>query len=98
VLVTQHGVPFAEPDWLARPFARIGDAFAHTHCYLASVPANYGGFLAFTMASDSAQASNAALPDLRHRHGNAAIAARYDTPDIHNGAFSLPPYVSEIIA
>ena len=98
VLVTQHGVPFAEPDWLARPFARIGDAFAHTRCYLASVPANYGGFLAFTMASDSAGAFDVTMPELRRRHANASVTPRYYTPDIHQAAFALPPYITEIIA
>lgn len=70
---------------------------ADTRCYLASVSADYGGFLAFTMASDSAEAFNAALPELRRQHEHTAIAARYYTPDIHRAAFALPPYVAGII-
>ncbi|MBT5664113.1 MAG: polyamine aminopropyltransferase [Rhodospirillaceae bacterium] len=97
VLVSQFGVPFAEPEWLARPYLRLTDSFTHTQCYLAPVPANYGGFLAFCMASGENEPFDAPQETLESRFSAAGVETRYYTPALHRAAFALPPYVAEII-
>ncbi|MBL4720261.1 MAG: polyamine aminopropyltransferase [Alphaproteobacteria bacterium] len=97
VLVSQFGVPFAEPEWLARPYLRLTDSFPRTACYLVPVPANYGGFLAFCMASGSVEPFQLDSGTLQSRFRDAGVVTRYYTPDIHKAAFALPPYVAEII-
>jgi spermidine synthase len=97
VLTSQFGVPFAEPEWLARPFLRLRDSFPHTGCYLVPVPAHYGGFLAFCMASGSNTPFEVDPGTLKDRFDNAHIKTRYYTPEMHKAAFALPPYVAEII-
>jgi spermidine synthase len=97
VLTSQFGVPFAEPEWLARPVLRLKDSFANTGCYLVPVPAHYGGFLAFCMASGS-DAPFGVNPDiLQNRFTDARLETRYYTPEMHKAAFAIPPYVAEII-
>lgn len=97
ILVSQFGVPFAEPEWLARPYLRLQDAFAATACYLVPVPANYGGFLAICLASQSAESQNVAPEQLKQRFQDAGISTKYYTPDMHKASFALPPYVTEIL-
>jgi spermidine synthase len=98
VLTSQFGVPFAEPEWLARPYLRLTDSFPNTGCYLVPVPANYGGFLAFCMASGSDAPFNVEPDTLQDRFTAAGVETRYYTPEMHKAAFALPPYVAEIIS
>lgn len=98
VLTSQFGVPFAEPEWLARPYLRLTDSFPNAGCYLVPVPANYGGFLAFCMASGSDAPFNVEPDTLQDRFTAAGVETRYYTPEMHKAAFALPPYVAEIIS
>lgn len=98
VLVSQFGVPFAEPEWLARPYLRLTDSFSNTGCYLVPVPANYGGFLAFCMASGESEPFAVSQETLESRFSAAGVETRYYTPALHRAAFALPPYVAEIIS
>ena len=98
VLVSQFGVPFAEPEWLARPYLRLTESLPEAACYLAPVPANYGGFLAFCMVSGNDAPFAVSQEVLKRRFAVAGIETRYYTPEMHRAAFALPPYVAEIIS
>ena len=97
VLVTQNALPFFDRDWLGKPLARLRKIFADVGCYRVAAPSFYGGFMAFGWASENAALRMPALADLERRFQDAAIGARYYTPEIHRAAFALPPYVSGML-
>jgi spermidine synthase len=98
VLVTQAGVPFTQPDTLRRTHGAHRALFADASCFLAAVPSYSGGAMAFGWASDDLALRQAPLEVLTRRFGEAAIASRYYTPEVHRAAFALPPYVSALLA
>ncbi len=97
VLVTQNGVPFLQSGELAGTLACLRPLFADTTCYLATVPTYVGGPMAFGWASDDSALRETPLETLRNRFANAAIETRYYTPEVHQAAFVLPPYIRTLM-
>lgn len=96
VLVTQNGVPFFQAGQLAGSMASFRRHFADATCYLAAVPTYTGGPIALGFASDDPGRRGDA-EQLAMRYAAAGIATRYYAPDIHVGAFALPPEIRRII-
>ncbi len=97
LLVTQNAVPFTEPESLGAPLAALGESFAATACYRVAVPSFYGGDMVFAMAGQTPEGLRVADLELEARFAAAALATRYYTPAMHQGAFALPPYIAEMI-
>ena len=98
VLVTQNALPFFDRDWLRKPITRLRKIFADVGCYQVAVPSFYGGFMAFSWASEDASLRQADGDLLEARFRKADLHTRYYTPAIHRAAFALPPYVSGMLA
>jgi len=98
ILVTQNGVPFMQPDELKNTVTHLRHLFNDASCYLASIPTYVGGPMALGWASDNPDVRTVAQSVLEERYAAAGIKTRFYTPAVHRGAFSLPGYVSEIIA
>jgi len=98
ILVTQNGVPFLQGAELTGTLACFRRHFADATCYLATVPTYFGGPMAFGWASDDPSPRRVALETLRARFAAAAIETGYYTPEVHLGAFALPPYIAKLIA
>ena len=98
VLVTQNGVPFLQGAELTGTLACFRRHFADATCYLATVPSYFGGPMAFGWASDDPAPRRVGLDTLRARFAAAAIETAYYTPEVHLGAFALPPYIAKLIA
>ncbi|MGH7057236.1 MAG: polyamine aminopropyltransferase [Acetobacteraceae bacterium] len=100
VVVNQCGVPFLQADELIETSRRRRKSFPEVTAYLAAVPSYIGGFMALGWSAKDA--SLAALPsaEIRRRASAAGILGqtRYWTPEIHAGAFHLPPYIAELLA
>ncbi|MCG8548642.1 MAG: polyamine aminopropyltransferase [Alphaproteobacteria bacterium] len=97
VLVTQNGVPFFQGDELTQTIACLRPLFRDTSCYLAAVPGYTGGVMAFGWATDDEALRQTPLDRLRERHGASGIATRHYTPEVHIGAFALPPWVADLM-
>lgn len=97
VLVTQAGVPFFQGPQIASAHALLSGLFAHASFYLAAVPTYTGGPIALGFASD-ADLAPGDLGALRQRWAAAGLATRYYAPDVHVGAFALPPAVRGLFA
>lgn len=96
ILVTQNGVPFLQGSELTGTMQAFRRLFADATCYLATVPTYAGGPMAFGWGTDgSARATD--LAALTARFAETAITTDYYTPEVHLGAFALPPYVSRLI-
>jgi len=97
VVVNQCGVPFMQADELHETSARRAKFFPHVTAYVAAVPTYVGGFMTLGWAAKDPALTDAAVAEIRDRAAAAGIlgTTRYWTPEIHVGAFHLPPYIAE---
>ncbi|MDF0603937.1 polyamine aminopropyltransferase [Psychromarinibacter sp. C21-152] len=96
VLVTQNGVPFMQGDELTNTMRAFKALFSDWTCYLATIPTYAGGPMAFGWGTDG-EARQVDLETLKKRFAAADIATDYYTPEVHLGAFALPPYVARLM-
>ncbi len=96
VIVNQCGVPFMQADELRETSLRRAKFFLHVGAYVAAVPTYVGGFMTLGWAAKDAGLTGLAAEVIRARAGSAGIlgTTRYWTPEIHVGAFNLPPYIA----
>jgi spermidine synthase len=96
VIVNQCGVPFMQADELRETSARRAKFFPHVSAYLAAVPTYVGGFMALGWAAKDATLTRLGVAEVRARAQAAGIlgTTQYWTPEIHVGAFNLPPYIA----
>ncbi len=97
LIVNQCGVPFMQAEELRDTNLRRAKSFADTWAYVAAVPTYVGGFMTLGWAAKDASLRQHDAATIRARAEAAGIAGktRYWTPEIHVGAFHLPPYISE---
>jgi spermidine synthase len=96
ILVTQNGVPFLQGEELTNTMRAFRALFSDATCYLATIPTDAGGPMAFGWGTDGA--ARATPPDvLQGRFDAAGIATDYYTPEVHKAAFALPGYVARLI-
>ncbi|MBT5497566.1 MAG: polyamine aminopropyltransferase [Alphaproteobacteria bacterium] len=96
ILVTQNGVPFVQGEELSGTLSVFRELFKSVTCYRASVPAYIGGDMTFGWGSDDIRCADVPLDILRERFKDSGIETNYYTPDVHRGAFALPPYISRL--
>ena len=96
VVVNQCGVPFQQADELRETSARRAKVFPHVTAYVAAVPTYVGGFMTLGWAGKDPAMTALAAPELRARAAAAGIlgTTSYWSPEIHAGAFQLPPYIA----
>ena len=100
VVVNQGGVPFMQGEELRLSSARRAAFFPDTDAYLIAVPTYVGGFMAIGWgAKDPACRRAVTAAEVERRAAEAGIlgTTRYWTPEVHLGAFNLPPYVAECL-
>jgi len=97
VIVNQCGVPFMQAEELHETSLRRSRAFADIWAYVAAVPTYVGGFMTLGWAAKDASLRQVPVETIRARAAAAGILGltRYWTPEIHVGAFHLPPYIAE---
>jgi len=97
LVVNQCGVPFMQADELRETSVRRAKFIPHVGAYVAAVPTYVGGFMTLGFAAKQAGLGQVPVETIRAR----AIAAgmldqtKYWTPEIHVGAFNLPPYIAQ---
>lgn len=96
LIVNQCGVPFMQADELHETSARRAQFFPHVSAYVAAVPTYVGGFMTLGIASKGKNPAQQNAEEVRARAVQAGIAGKTDywTPEIHVGAFNLPPYIA----
>ncbi len=95
LIVNQCGVPFMQADELRETSLRRKQFFPYVTAYVAAVPTYVGGFMTLGWAAKSAGLTTVPVAEIRARADAAGIlgTTRYWTPEIHAGAFNLPPYI-----
>ncbi len=91
LMVAQTESPFVNADLIRSVQARIHSVFPDTYLYLASIPTYPSGLWSFTLGS---RRYNPLFPENPY----VPQDTRYYTPDVHQGAFSLPRFVSDLTA
>jgi spermidine synthase len=96
LVVNQCGVPFMQADELHETSARRRKFFPHVSAYVAAVPTYVGGFMTLGWAAKDASLAATPVETIRSRAEQAGIleTTQYWTPEIHAGAFNLPPYIA----
>jgi len=96
LIVNQCGVPFMQADELRETSVRRRKFFPHVTAYVAAVPTYVGGFMTLGWAAKDASLAATRVETIRERARQAGIlgTTQYWTPEIHAGAFNLPPYIA----
>ena len=86
-----------QADELRETSARRAKFFPYVTAYVAAVPTYVGGFMTLGWAAKDASLTRVGVDEVRARANAAGIlgTTRYWTPEIHVGAFNLPPYIGE---
>ena len=95
ILTAQNGVPFFQRRELRDARDRLSSLFADVAFYFAPIPTYYGGYMAFGWATDNRDLRRQSVDHIRERFEAAALETRFYTPEIHVGAFNVPPFVAE---
>jgi spermidine synthase len=97
LVVNQCGVPFMQSDELHDTSTRRAKFFPYVTAYVAAVPTYVGGFMTLGWAAKDASLTRAGVEEIRTRAASSGIlgGAKYWTPEIHVGAFNLPPYIAQ---
>ncbi|MDI3307107.1 MAG: polyamine aminopropyltransferase [Acetobacteraceae bacterium] len=97
LVVNQCGVPFMQADELRDTSLRRAKSFPDVFAYVAAVPTYVGGFMTLGWAAKDATCRKHRVEEIRQRAAAAGIlgSTRYWTPEIHVGAFNLPPYIAQ---
>jgi spermidine synthase len=97
LIVNQCGVPFMQADELRETSLRRGKFFPDISAYVAAVPTYVGGFMTLGWSAKTQGLRSVPVEEIRRRAEAAGIlgTTRYWTPEIHVGAFNLPPYIAE---
>ncbi len=100
LVVNQCGVPFMQAEELRVTAARRAKAFPDNWAYVAAVPTYVGGFMTLGWAARDARMRAVPVAEIHRRAEVAGIlgTTRYWTPEIHAGAFNLPPYIAAQLA
>ena len=100
IIVNQCGVPFMQADELRETTLRRAKFFPCVSAYVAAVPTYVGGFMTLGIASKDKEFAVSEVDQIRARATTAGILSltRYWTPEIHVGAFNLPPYIAVHVA
>jgi spermidine synthase len=96
LVVNQCGVPAMQADELRDTSIRRHKFFPHVTAYVAAVPTYVGGFMTLGWAGKDAAQTALPVQTIRARAEAAGIlgSTQYWTPEIHVGAFHLPPYIA----
>ena len=99
LVVNQCGVPFMQPDELRDTSRRRARHFPHVCAYVAAVPTYVGGLMTLGLAAKAPGQDRLSAATIRDRAAAAGIlgTTRYWTPEIHAGAFNLPPYIADLL-
>ncbi len=95
LIVNQCGVPFMQADELRETSLRRRQFFPVVGAYVAAVPTYVGGFMTLGFAAKQTGLDQTPVETIRARAQAAGIEELTDywTPEIHVGAFHLPPYI-----
>lgn len=97
LVVNQCGVPFMQADELRETSVRRRKFFPYVSAYVAAVPTYVGGLMTLGWAAKDGGLTSVPVETIRARAAATGLLGEtgYWTPEIHVGAFNLPPYIAK---
>ena len=97
--MTQNGVPFQQADELRQSCRHFRQSFADAWAYRCTVPTYVLGELALGWATDNLDLRRVPVEELERRFAVAGLEGKtkYYAPDVHAGAFALPPFIRAVV-
>lgn len=97
LLAAQSNSPIYMASQLKAQLSNLRAVFPIVRTYIGLVPTYPGGVWSFTIASKRHDPTRLSLDDLSARVASAGLTTRYYTPQIHQAAFVLPPFIAELV-
>ena len=96
LVVNQNGVPFMQAEELRETSLRRARHLPFVSAYVAAVPTYVGGLMTLGIAAKVGGLDRVPVELIRERAEAAGISGttNYWTPELHVGAFNLPPYIA----
>jgi spermidine synthase len=96
LIVNQCGVPAMQAEELRETSLRRQNSFPDVWAYVAAVPTYVGGFMTLGWAAKDETLRHVGVEEIRRRAEVAGVleTTGYWTPEMHVGAFTLPPYIA----
>jgi spermidine synthase len=98
VMVTQSGVPLWEPISSELTHAGLKPAIKDFGFYRAAIPTYAGGDMLLGWGSNDPAKRQTPIETLRERFKASGIKTKFYTPEVHHGAFAIPPVYLEHLA
>ncbi|NPA27129.1 MAG: polyamine aminopropyltransferase [Chloroflexi bacterium] len=96
IVSAQSGSPWIQPEVVQRNWYAMEPHFAKRALYLGHVPTYPGGLWAFALATPQGELYPP-LKTLRARFAARKLRTNYYTPQGHEAAFVLPPFVQRLL-
>ncbi len=93
ILVTQSGVPFMQPTGIYNMQNMLSKFFEAVDFYQATIPTYVGGSMVFGFATN---AKTNSFDEIKRRTTTLQNQLHYWTPEIHQAAFLLPPFLQAL--
>ncbi len=97
LVAAQSGSPWLQPEVVTRNWRAMKPHFDHLALYLASIPTYPGGLWSFTLGARGLNPDQVKPEVLAKRFHERGLGTRYYTPEMHRAAFTLPPFVAELL-
>ena len=99
IIVNQCGVPFMQSEEIHQSTQRRSAIFPFVTAYAVAVPTYVGGFMTLGIASKASLDRRNETISIERAAERAGILGHteYWTPQVHAGAFSLPPYIARLL-
>jgi spermidine synthase len=97
IAVAQSGSPWFQPELIARATGAMRTCFPLTRLYLGFVPTYPAGLWAFALGTRGHDPASISLEELTKRFAPLRGKTRYFTPEIYRAAFTLPPFIEDLL-
>lgn len=92
VIAVQSGSPLYQQDLIRSVRANLREAYRHVDTFFATIPTYPGGLWSFTIGSQWVDPRD--LNDQSNAVKTREFGLQFYTPEIHRGAFELPPFLA----
>lgn len=97
VVAAQSGSPWLQQDVIIRNWRAMRPHFQHLSLYLTHVPTYPGGLWSFTLGANGVDPKAVGQEALERRFAALGVTTNYYTPEVHQAAFVLPPFVRRLL-
>jgi spermidine synthase len=95
IMVRQTGSIHLQAQEQRQAYKLLKDIFQYNAFYLYPVPTYVGGFFSTIFCSDTIDPKTVDIKHITERFNRNKLGTKYYSPEIHSGAFNIPPFLRE---